>query len=231
MTTIASTSDIHGNLGFHVPKSDILTISGDICSAFDSHSPTFQLHWLKGKFIPWCSELIEKNTVKHVVFIAGNHDFVLDRVRKGDNDAFKIKWPDNVHYLYQSGVEIDGIKIFGTPWTTIFGNFVFMQDERVLNNYFREIPEGLDILLSHSPVYGFNDKPNQENLGSKSLRENVKRAMPKKVIVGHIHSGSHSVERLCLDPFEGKFVDIVNVSLVDDEYNAVYPVYKYVVEK
>jgi Icc-related predicted phosphoesterase len=165
------------------------------------------------------------------VFIAGNHDFVLERVTKGNNDDFKIKWPENVHYLYQSGIEIDGVKIFGTPWSLIFGNFVFMQDERMLNNYFSQIPEGLDILLSHSPAYRFNDKISGENLGSKSLRDNIKRAMPKKVLVGHIHTGSHSVERLCLDPFEGKFIDSINVSLVDDEYNVSYPVYRHTVEK
>jgi hypothetical protein len=113
----------------------------------------------------------------------------------------------------------------------MFGNFVFMQDERTLNDYFSQIPEGLDILLSHSPAYRFNDKVGGENLGSKSLRDNIKRAMPKKILVGHVHRGSHSVERLCLDPFDGKFIDSVNVSLVDDAYNVSYPVYRYSIEK
>lgn len=237
---IASTSDIHGNLDFKVPVVDILTISGDICPVHGSHNPTQQLHWVNNKFIPWCYELINSKNVNYIVFIAGNHDFVFQVMAKGKNEAFNVQWPAGVHYLYQQHTEIEGVKFYGTPWTPTFGNWAFMQSEDVLNNYFESIPNDLDILLSHGPAHGLNDTIMQRpewsygsdpHVGSKSLREHIKRAMPKKLLVGHIHSGSHAPEKFYPDPMSEKFVESVNVSLVDETYTATYVPYQFTVIK
>lgn len=228
---IASTSDIHGNLDFKVPVVDILTISGDICPVHGSHNPTQQLHWVNNKFIPWCYELINSKNVNYIVFIAGNHDFVFQVMSKGKNEAFNVQWPAGVHYLYQQHTEIEGVKFYGTPWTPTFGNWAFMQSEDVLNNYFESIPNDLDILLSHGPAHGLNDTIMQRpewsygsdpHVGSKSLREHIKRAKCKWLLSGHIHSASHYVEKCFFGEKDTDYINCVNVSLVDETYTPIY---------
>ena len=79
---ICGISDMHGQYDFKVEPCDIVLICGDIVpleiQVLDSKSE----EWFKTFFIPWCTNL----PCEKVVFIAGNHDFVLkyhpDRIRE-----------------------------------------------------------------------------------------------------------------------------------------------------
>lgn len=232
---IVATSDIHGELDFKIPCGDILTISGDICPVRGSHHPTTQEHWIKNHFIPWCKELIDLEIVKYVVFINGNHDFYFEKLMKDNKETeFRLSLPKNVYYLRDSAVEVEGVKIYGTPFTTIFGRWANMEPESVLDEIYSKIPEGLDILLSHGPAYGWNDtimqypdrtSPPNDHIGSKSLRKHILRAKPLWTFCGHIHSGSHDVTKLpvMLDDLEiRKKMNVVNVSLLDEDYQKAY---------
>ena len=237
---IVAISDLHGFLPENIPTGDILTISGDICPVRETHNPTHQMHWLNNHFFPWCYELINSKIVSYIIFTPGNHDFVFIPVNKKAGGIFNMQLPVGVHYLCDTFIEIEGVKIYGTPWVPTFGNWAFMQSEDVLNNYFASIPNDLDILLSHGPAHGLNDTIMQRpewsfgsdpHVGSKSLREHIKRSMPKKLLVGHIHSGSHAPEKFYPDPMSEKFVESVNVSLVDETYTATYVPYQFTVIK
>ena len=238
---IVSTSDIHGELNFKLPIGDILTISGDICPCRGSHSPTAQMFWLNDYFLPWCNTLILDGTFKHIVFIAGNHDFVFRKVVYFPGSNFHLVLPPNVHYLQDSVVELDGVTIYGTPWTPTFGNWAYMCDENLLRDHYAKIPEGLDILLSHGPAKGWNDIILQsfedgsrctDNLGSDALRNAVRRACPKWTLVGHIHSGSHVVSRILTDYEDlSKDINVVNVSLLDEHYEKAYPPFEFIINK
>ena len=243
---IVSISDQHGELAFKMPSGDILTISGDICEVRGSHSPTSQMYWLKAHFLPWCDWLIQADIVKHVVFVAGNHDFVFKKIAQCTTGDFVLDLPKNVHYLCDNMVEIDGVKIYGTPWTPTFGNWAYMTNEDALDNIFSKIPEGLDILLSHGPAYGWNDTIMQyperaygrdEHIGSKSLRKHILRAKPLWTCVGHIHSGSHKVTRIAnlQDRNNENFVmedfNVVNVSILDEDYEKAYDPTTFVINK
>lgn len=227
---VVSTSDIHGELNFKIPGGDILTISGDICPVNGSHSPTSQMHWLNNHFLPWTKNLIDTGVVKHVVFIAGNHDFVFKKASISTEGDYKLVLPANVHYLQDSMVEVEGLKIYGTPWTPTFGNWAWMNSEVVLKSFFEQVPMGLDILLSHGPAFGWCDCIEQygekEHIGSTSLRECIIRTMPKWVYVGHIHSGSHKPTKIPsrFDVAEDSFdmTNIVNVALLDENYEVGY---------
>jgi Icc-related predicted phosphoesterase len=227
---IASTADIHGILDFKFPEVDILTISGDICPVHSSHHPTTQYYWIENKFIPWCYELINSKKTKHICFCGGNHDFIFEKILKFP-ETYHITWPDNVHYLCDSKIEIEGINIYGTPRTPIFGNWAFMSSEEVLSNYFSAIPNDLDILLSHGPAYGLNDTITQypigpsfgdPHIGSKSLKEHIKRVKCKWLISGHIHSANHNIEKYYYDHDNMEYINCINVSLVDEEYVPIY---------
>ena len=227
---VISISDTHGELLQNLPSGDILTISGDICPVRGSHNPTNQMFWLKNHFLPWTDKLVKDGTFHHVVFVAGNHDFVFKKASTSTVGDFYLDLPTNVHYLQDSMVEVEGLKIYGTPWTPTFGNWAWMNSEVVLASIFEKVPMGLDILLSHGPAFGWCDCIEQfnetEHIGSKALKDCIIRTMPKWVYVGHIHSGSHipvSIPSTFDDGIDGfKRTNIVNVAVLDENYEVVY---------
>ena len=53
---------------------------------------------------------------KHKVFIAGNHDFFFERM---PDEYIQSLIPENVIYLNDSGVTIEGLKILGFTCATV----------------------------------------------------------------------------------------------------------------
>jgi Icc-related predicted phosphoesterase len=229
---IVAFSDIHGYLPENLPEGDIALIAGDICPVHGSHSPTSQHHWLQNKFIPWCYELINSKKFKHICFCGGNHDFVFKSMIT-NSTQFYITWPDNVHYLLDQDIDVMGVSIYGTPWTPTFGNWAFMGDYGTLERHFKKIPEKIDIVLSHGPMYGYNDTIMQypertddrdSHLGSKALLHRIKEIKCSWCIHGHIHSGNHNVEK-CFHTLGDltNYTNCVNVSRLDENYDITYP--------
>ncbi len=124
-------SDTHGK--HHqlkdLPEADVIVHTGDITE--DGTEEEVK------DFIEWFGQL----PYKHKIFIAGNHDNCL----YGANIE---GLPDNMHYLCNDGITIDGIKFYGVP--------MFLQDD--LDGSFPElfgrIPADTDVLLTHQPPLG-----------------------------------------------------------------------------
>jgi Icc-related predicted phosphoesterase len=220
---ITAISDIHGSLLSDLPSGDTLTISGDICPVRGSHNPINQCFWINNHFLPWCVSLINNGTYKHVVFTPGNHDFVFQKYHKKKDFTL----PENVHRLQDSLVEIEGVTFYGTPWSPTFCDWAFMKDDNKLDNLFRKIPEGIDVLLCHSPAFGFGDKVLEwdtlTSVGSKSLLKHVLRSSPKYLCVGHIHSGDHNP--LIIESINR--TTSVNVSVVNQYYKVYYKPFEF----
>src|SRR4051794_31800910 len=70
---VVAASDLHGHLPA-VPPCDLLLLAGDLCPVSD-HSTSTQAEFLGGPFRDW----LETVPAKHVVGIAGNHDFIFER--------------------------------------------------------------------------------------------------------------------------------------------------------
>ena len=87
-------------------------------------------------------------------------------------------------YLEDSSVEIQGLKIYGSPYQppTTEGS------QECLDKW-NHIPSDTDILVTHGPPLGFGDKTNSGNrAGCVDLLHTVKqRVKPKYHIFGHIH--------------------------------------------
>lgn len=166
-------SDLHGFLP-EIPDCDLLLLAGDYCPTRNMEQ---EGRFLRGPFTEW----LEKVPARYKVGIAGNHDFILER-----NPALgkELPWI----YLQDEAIEIEDIKIYGTPWTPLFGDWAFMKPDDLLQPIFNTIPEGLDIILSHGPAYNKLDLTrNREHVGSKALANRIKLAKPDSVICGHIH--------------------------------------------
>lgn len=133
---------------------------------------------------------------KHRLMIAGNHDWGFEL------NAPAIKrchFDDDVVYLQDRGVIIDGVKFYGTPWMPVFYNWAFMRDEEELKKYYALIPDDTEVLITHCPPLGILDRTmeadDQERCGSSSLAERIKDLKKLKVhIFGHIHGGYGSVK-------------------------------------
>lgn len=205
---ITMLADNHSQLNFKIPESDICLIAGDICPAYHDSltSIDMQAEWLDDKFRKW----LKKQPVKNVVICPGNHDWIFEKnIRKVPNLG------ENVHYLIDEGIELLGLKIYGTPWQLPFCEWAFNLREERLKLCWDKIPSDTDILLCHGPPYGIMDVENRYNshIGSKTLLDRIINIKPKIVVYGHNHSEQGVVEE------DG--IKYINASLVDESYKMV----------
>ena len=146
-----------------LPEADVVVHSGDFTMGGSQEEAL--------DFLNWFCDLPHR----HKIFICGNHD---DCLYGANIDGLD----DNVHYLCNSGVEIDGIKFYGVP--------MFMGDcitDRQSRNYAR-IPLDTDVLITHCPPYGILDFDDNINFGDEQLLERVSAISPRLHLFGHIHA-------------------------------------------
>lgn len=158
---LSDTHNCHHRLR-DLPEADVVVHSGDFCMVGTEQEAIDFLNWFCD--LPY----------KHKIFICGNHDDCLYRANINGLD-------DNVHYLCNSGIEIEGLKFYGVP--------MFMCDcvtDRQNLNY-DKIPIDTDILITHTPAYGILDFDDNINYGSEVLLQAVTNVNPRIHLFGHIH--------------------------------------------
>jgi hypothetical protein len=83
---------------------------------------------------------------------------------------------------------IAGLRIYGSPWTHDFGGWAFTRSPMALAYHWAELPDTLDVLLTHGPPLGAQDQNlKDEHLGDAALAEAVRRVRPRLHVFGHIH--------------------------------------------
>lgn len=213
---IVALSDFHGDL-ISVPACDVVCIAGDIVPLKMQRSIPQSAKWLREIFVPWCESL----DCKHVILVAGNHDFYFDTSFWTDKMDPAVVRPneifannDKITYLQDNGCEIDGIKFYGTPWITGLPNWAFYTPDDT--NYMKHIPD-CDVLITHAPPYGDVGTVLQQcwnygrNFGSKALRDRLIDGRIRVCVSGHIHSGLHAEEMI-------GDAKCYNVSVKDESY-------------
>ena len=143
---ISDTHTYHGLL--KVPNGiDMVIHSGDCSNPRDPYNNEPEVR----EFIHWYKSL----PIKHKIYVAGNHDTSIEKglVTKKDFADY------NITYLENDYVTIEGVKIFGSPYTPNFGNWSFMKDRNKLDRFWRDaIHDGTDIVVTHGPPKGILDK-------------------------------------------------------------------------
>ncbi len=192
-----------------LPEGDMIIHSGDLTGIGTTGEVMSFLEWFKNL------------DFKYKIFIAGNHDWLFEHIANDDpkNPQYttieKIV-PEGVIYLNDSGIEIEGLKIWGSPIQPWFHSWAFnRRPGKEIQQHWDLIPEGLDILITHGPPLGILDKNRfNEPCGCRDLRIAVVDKKPKVHVFGHIHE-SHGLLK------QGS-VTYINASVLNDFYKMVY---------
>jgi len=178
---ISDTHTYHGLL--KVPEDiDMVIHSGDATNPRDPYASEQEML----NFISWFSSL----PIKHKVFVAGNHDLCIER-----NLVTKIDFMKNgIVYLENDYTEVEGLKIWGSPFTPTFGEgWAFNKKRSALHDIWKEIPDDVDIVVTHGPPKGILDLAYHqlncvEFCGDEALRKRMYLLNPKLCLFGHIHN-------------------------------------------
>jgi hypothetical protein len=199
---IVALADLHGHLPV-VPPCDLLIVAGDLCAA-DDHDPDEQERWLCGTFAAW----LTATPARHRVGVAGNHDLLAEQ--RPDLPA-ALPWA----YLCDSGITVEGVSVWGSPWQTPWDDLAFNLPEPAISARWDQIPAGTSILVTHAPPYRLGDREGAIEIGSASLRRRVADVAPALHVFGHAHGG-HGVYHL------GASL-LVNAAVTDGTYRPIHP--------
>jgi len=204
MIKIVHISDLHGkHEELNIPECDVLICSGDVGNVRTTLNEL-------NLFLIW----FEKQPARLKIFVAGNHDVLLDKYfakKQGDSiaimlaeqkyqDAKKLIEAYNIKYLEDKDYCFEGIKFYGSPYSPSFGdNWGFNADRgNKIKTIWGKIPSDVDVLITHTPVYKILDKvedkqkryPDEDtNVGCQDLLNVIKKRLTKLKLhcSGHIH--------------------------------------------
>lgn len=175
VTIIADTHGLHEEV--KLTKGDILIHAGDI-TEYGTEEEVFDF-----------LNCFSNQAFTYKIFIAGNHDLFLEECTKAQR---KKMIPKNIIYLNNSGVEINKIIIWGSPFTPYFLGMAFNAKQGAeIKKHWNKIPFETDILVTHGPPLGILDN----DLGCKSLLEKVLEVNPKIHCFGHIHEQEKCIKK------------------------------------
>ena len=194
---------------------DVLLISGDVCNSGDI--------WDFENFIQWLSR--ESSKFKRAILIAGNHDWCFMKNRKLCMDMLDKEFGDKVVYLEDDEVVIDGIKFYGSPWQPEFGKWAFnIPRGEKLKNIWSNIPDDVNVLITHGPPHGIGDLAANSHVGCADLTDRL-RYLPQLFlhVFGHIHSSSGYYKSEAIPG-----VNFCNAAICTENYEPTNPAYEFV---
>lgn len=219
---IVCISDTHSqHKKIDIPQGDILIHAGDFTNT--------------GKFdeVESFANWFGNQPHKYKICIAGNHDISLDvnfynthweefHTEKTNTESVKqLLSSRGILYLQDTYTIIENIKIYGSPYSLSSSTFwaFGLGYDLELETKWKEIPDDTDILITHTPPYGYLDYVERdiggflykEHLGCDILLlDIVERINPRYHIFGHIHSGYGIVSK-------GN-TTYINASLLNENY-------------
>lgn len=179
-------SDSHGFHNDLIPPegTDMVIFSGDCSNPKELYRSEKEIK----DFLFWFAFL----PIKYKIMIAGNHDLAIEY-----GYVTKQNFIDKgIIYLENSAVEIEGLKIWGSPITPAFGQgWAFNERRDRLHNLWATIPEDTDIVITHGPAknaldLSFDRNGKMEFCGCAALEKRIKVIKPKLFCFGHIHNMS-----------------------------------------
>ena len=219
-------SDPHGVLP-KIEPCEVLFICGDI-SPLEIQTDYYRMeNWMRSTFAQWANNA----PCDQIIITPGNHDFYLEQIMELAPKIYEnITRPTRgkVEILYNTECNIvskDGnvYKVWGSPYCKTFGLWAFMPGDNKLLEYYKTMPKGCDVVITHDPPkvgkYGTiqEGRNKGKNAGNEVLAKVIKEKAPRYVFSGHIHSGEHK-----LGTYKGYGnTQFANVSIMNEEYQPV----------
>lgn len=210
-------SDTHSrHSGLIIPECDILFHCGDWTGLGDEGDVREFAKWL------------EVQPAKYIVITPGNHEVSFSKKLPQSRSWITDHCP-RANVLIHESVEIQGIKIFGSPWTPFFFNWSWNAGRTLseaayyfkpfIGDLWQDIPEDINILLTHGPAYeildravNWYDKSEFVYVGCEELSKRIKALKELKIhAFGHLHYDGGKTETI-------DDVIRVNAAICDDDY-------------
>ena len=199
LTIIADTHGLHDKL--KLTKGSMLIHAGDI-TEYGREEEVID-------FLSWFS----KQPFIYKIFIAGNHDLFLEECTAAKR---KKIISNGIIYLQNSGVEIERLKIWGSPVTPYFLGMAFnARPGKEIKKVCNKVPHDTDILITHGPPKGILD----DDLGCEELLNCVNIIQPKVHCFGHVHGKSGSLNLNQIMFVNGAVVN--RLDLMEEGYSVV----------
>ena len=171
---IVAISDTHGkHRELTLPDGDLIIHAGDFCHYGSQSDLEDFLSWYK---------MLDYQTK---ILIGGNHDFFAAE----SGDRFRQMLPSGIIYLEDSGIEIYGLKIWGSPVQPDLVQWAFGKKRGLpMKAHWDLIPPDTDILITHTPPYGILDQTRSgRSIGCEELTKRIAELDLRIHIFGHIH--------------------------------------------
>jgi Icc-related predicted phosphoesterase len=190
LVLLSDTHQFHREV--EVPDGDILIHAGDFTMFSRSMAAITD-------FNTWLGELPHQ----HKIVIPGNHEFFLEA------DPSQRSLVSNAAVLINEGIEIDGLRIWGSPVTPLYGGAFGLSSAADRRRVYARIPEDTDVLITHGPPFGILDSGTDPGLhsGCRELFDAMMRVGPKLHVFGHVHGGQGI--------FQTDHTTFVNAALLD----------------
>lgn len=181
-------------------EGDVLVHAGDLTTYGSRMEVEEATTWLAS--LPYQTKLL----------VWGNHD------EFGSSPQFTM--PAGITLLQDSGVEIQGIKIWGSPWVPRLLRSHTGRDKDALRQAWGLIPSDTEVLITHGPPYGILDQMDwftgnsfvERRMGCEYLARMLRDQCPalRVHVFGHMHEnhGCH----------EGHRITHYNVAILDDNH-------------
>jgi Icc-related predicted phosphoesterase len=196
LTFFSDTHKKHDKLQF--AGGDVLVFCGDLTS--------------RGKLtdVESFAQFVAKLDYKNKIVIAGNHDFCFEN--QDSVNAEKIFDNHGLIYLNDSGIEIDGIKFWGSPIQPWFHDWAFNKKRgEEIKKHWDLIPKDTDVLITHGPPFGILDLCyHGDRVGCSDLLNVVQKIKPRVHAFGHIHE--------CYGVIEQDGTKFVNACNLNEKY-------------
>lgn len=199
---ISDTHSRHWDL--KLPDGDVLIHAGDLTRQGRAEEIEDFNRWL------------ESLPHQHKIVIAGNHDFLFEQEPERAKALLT-----HAHYLEDSGIEIEGIKFWGSPVSPRFFDWAFNRDRgEDIASHWQKIPADTHVLITHTPPFGCLDRVwFKRQVGCEALREALESNLkPWALICGHIHENSGHQQ---LGP-----THVINSASLDRRYRPIQPIWE-----
>jgi hypothetical protein len=176
-------------------------------------------------------EWLEVQPARHIVVTMGNHERFFYK-----HYPQSLDWipPTRAHILIDKAIEIEGLKIYGSPWTPAFGfdwAYNACRDlveaahcfKPFIGDIWAKIPEDTNILITHGQPMGILDEAldmfgtgRMIHVGDAELLKRINSLSNLKIHAGgHLHRNGGQL----FQQEDGKI--FINASVCDENYKPV----------